>query len=77
MHDSGAAVAESDDAPLRLIGAGGSSQAGAPLPELLDTRHVRVELTRLRSPRHGSERVGLGRARIARSQGTVDDGRSG
>lgn len=74
MHDSGAAVAEPDDAPLRRIGAGGRSHAGPPLPELLDTRLVRVELTRLGKPRQGSERVGLGRARIARSRGTIHDG---
>ena len=77
MHDSGAALAEPDDAPLRRIGAGGSSQAGLPLGELLDTRLVRVELTRLRKLRQGSERVELGRARIARSRGTLHDGTRG
>jgi hypothetical protein len=79
MHDLGAAVAEPDDAPLRRIGAAGSSQAGVPLtlPELLDTRLVRVELTRLRTPRQGSEQVGLGRARIARSQETGHGGHPG
>jgi hypothetical protein len=79
MHDSGAAVAEPDDAPLRRIGARGSSRAGVPqpLPELLDPRLVRVELTRLRMPRQSSERAGLGRARIARSRETIDGGRSG
>ena len=76
MHDSGAAVAEPDDAPLPESAGGSSSHAGAPqpLPGLLDTRLVRVELTRLRMPRQGSQAVGLGRARIARSQGTSDDG---
>jgi hypothetical protein len=75
MHDSGAAFAEPDDAPLRRIGAASSSQAGAPLPELLDTRLVRVELTRLRRPRQGFEGAGLGVALIARSRGAVHAGR--
>jgi len=77
MHDSGAAVAEPDDAPLHRIGAGGGSQAGLPLGALLDTRLVRVELMRLRKPPQGSERAGLGRARIARSRGTFHDGSHG
>jgi hypothetical protein len=74
MHDSGAAVAEPDDAPLSRIVFGGSSSVGAslPLPGLLDTRLVRAELTRLRAPRQSSRTVGLARARIARSQGASD-----
>jgi hypothetical protein len=79
MHDSGAAVAEPDDAPLPWSGPhppGSSSHAGMPLPlpVLLDTRLVRAELTRLRMPRQGSGTVGLARARFARSQGTSDGG---
>jgi hypothetical protein len=81
MHDSGAAVAEPDAAPLPRMGprparGGSGSSAGIPqsLPGLLDTRIVRVELTRLRMPRQGSQTVGLARARTARSQGTSDDG---
>jgi hypothetical protein len=76
MHDSGAAVAEPDDAPLSRIRIGGSSSTGTalPLPALLDTRLVRAELTRLRMPQAGS-RTGPARARIARSQGTSDGGR--
>jgi hypothetical protein len=77
MHDSGAAVAESDDAPLSQIslGAGSSGGASLRLPGLLDTRLVRAELTRLRMPRHGSGSVRLARAPIAHSQGTNDGGR--
>jgi hypothetical protein len=84
MHDSGAAVAEPDDAPLLRIGGtlplaplgGSSTSAGIPqsLPGLLDTRLVRLELTRRRMPRQGSQTVGLARVRTARSQGTTDDG---
>jgi len=74
MHDSGAALAEPDDAPLSRIRFGSSRSAGAQLPELLDPRKVRVELTRLRTAR-GSRNVGLARARIARSHGTSDGGR--
>jgi hypothetical protein len=74
MHDSGAAVADPDDPSLSRIGFGGGSSLGAslPLPELLDTRLVRAELTRRRTPRQGSRTVGLARARIARSQGASD-----
>jgi len=79
MHDSGAAVAEPDDAPLPRTRVRGSSSAGRSpqLPELLDPRLARVELTRLRAPRHGSRTVGLARARIARSQGAGHGGRVG
>ena len=75
MHDSGAAVAEPDDARLPRTRGGSSAHAGMPLslPGLLDTRLVRVELTRLRVPRRGSRTVGLARARFARSLGTSDD----
>ncbi len=79
MHDSAAAVAEPDDAPL-FVGVpahpGGSSSGSAslPLPGLLDTRLVRAELTRLRVPQ-SSRTVGLAGARIARSQGASDGGR--
>lgn len=78
MHDSGAALAEPDDASLSEIGFGDGPSAGAslPLPGLLDTRLVRAELTRLRMPRGGSRTIGLTRARIARSQGTSDGGRA-
>ena len=83
MHDSGAAVAEPDDAPLPWIGArprkgGSGAQAGdtQPLPGLLDPRLVRAELMRLRMPPAGSAPVGLGRARLARLQRTSDDGRA-
>ena len=77
MHDSGAAVAEPDDASLSGIGTRGSSSTGAslPLPGLLDTRLVLAELTRLRVPRQGSQTAGLARARIARSQGRSNGGR--
>jgi hypothetical protein len=76
MHDSGAAVAEPDDAPLLWIEGRSSSHAcdPQPLPGLLDPRTVRAELMRLRTPRRGSAAVGLGRARLARWQGTSDDG---
>jgi hypothetical protein len=76
MHDSGAAVAEPDDAPLPRIQGGSGMSGGIPqsLPGLLDTRLVRLELTRLRMPRQGFRTVGLARARIARSHGTTDDG---
>jgi hypothetical protein len=77
MHDSAAAVAEPDDAPLSEIELGCSSSTGAslPLPGLLDTRLVRAELTRLRMPRQGSQSPALARARIARSQGRSNGGR--
>jgi hypothetical protein len=77
MHDSGAAVAESDDAPLSQIslGAGSSGGASLRLPGLLDTRLVRAELTRLRMPRQGPASAGLNRAPIADLQGTGDGGR--
>jgi hypothetical protein len=77
MHDSGAAVAEPDDAPLSQISLGGLSSGGASLrlPGLLDTRLVRAELTRLRMPRQGPGPVGLARTPIAHSQGTIDGGR--
>jgi translation initiation factor 2 beta subunit (eIF-2beta)/eIF-5 len=77
MHDSGAAVAEPDDAPLSLIGLGGNSstRSSLPLPVLLDTRLVRAELSRLRIPRQGNRTVGPARARIARSHGRSDGGR--
>jgi hypothetical protein len=74
MHDSGAAVAEPDDSPVSRIAFGGSSPLGAllRLPGLLDTRLVRAELTRLRTPRQGSGTAGLVRARTAGSQGASD-----
>jgi hypothetical protein len=77
MHDSGAAVAEPDDAPLSQISLRGDSSGGASLrlPGLLDTRLVRAELTRLRMPRQGPGSVVLTRAPIAHSQGTSDGGR--
>jgi len=76
MHDSGAAVAEPDDAPMPQFRGRSGTSAGAaqPLPGLIDTRIVRLELTRLRTPRQDSQTVGLARARTARSQGTTDDG---
>jgi hypothetical protein len=53
MLDSGAAVAEPDDARLlagerRKLRA--ADEPSGQLPGLLDTRHVRLELTRLRAP---------------------------
>jgi hypothetical protein len=77
MHDSGAALAEPDDAPLSQIslGAGSSGGASLRLGALLDTRLVRAELTRLRLPRHVSGSVRLVRAPTAHSQGTNDGGR--
>jgi len=77
MHDSGAALAESDEAPLARMRVGARSSAGtAPPPAgLLDTRMVRTELTRMRGPRQGSRTLGPARVRIARLQGASDDGR--
>ncbi len=78
MHDSGAALAEPDDASLSGIdfGDGPSGAQRLQLPELLDPRLVRAELTRLRLPAQASRKVGLARARLARPQGTSDGGRS-
>jgi hypothetical protein len=73
MHDTGSALAEPDDARLPSLGAG----SGLPerLPVLIDTRLVRLELTRLRTPRERSRAAGLAGSLIARSSGMSNVGR--
>ncbi|MHB8532938.1 MAG: hypothetical protein ACYDC2_09475 [Solirubrobacteraceae bacterium] len=53
MLDSGAAIAEPDDARIPLWERrkmGAPYDPTAALPQLLETRHVRLELSRLRAP---------------------------
>jgi hypothetical protein len=60
MLDSGAAIAEPADARLPSRKGRGLRlrvSRAASLPELLDTRHVRSELMRLRAPSGGAAKA--------------------